>query len=545
MTSAAINKTITPSNLTSLRKRLDFVSHILQPSTSMHSFLKKLTKRLTHLCAASLACNSIGLTSDWNQFRGPNGSGVATESHPPIHIDAQKPTWKTPIPDGHSSPIVAGNLLVITVQSGKQVGTLALDTQSGNIEWQKDADISQLEKVHAANTPVSSTPVSDGKHIYVYFGSFGLFCYDLEGSLIWKKAISPPQTLYGISTSPILFEQRLFVVLDDDRNLPDSQLSRSRVVAYDKSNGKVLWETPRPYNRSSWSTPMIWTKDQQHDLVVMGNGRIYGYDARLGHEKWFFNGFTRETIAVPIAGNGKLYASASMRGGGGDLKLDPEPFWKAALHFDTNGDQQISKNEISAHFTIPLRPELPVEHPGFGIPLPAKPEARRQRQIQFFNWRDKNKDNVWTRDEFIADMKVGSGRPLLAAILPGGSGDITQTHRAWESRRGIPEIPSPVYHDKRIYLVRAGGLISCVNSENGALIYRERLNAPGQYAASPVIADQHLYCVSQQGMISVVQLGDSFAVTSKSNLKAIVNATPAIDKTTLYVRTKKSLQAFR
>ncbi|MDA7660604.1 PQQ-like beta-propeller repeat protein, partial [Verrucomicrobia bacterium] len=128
---------------------------------------------------------------------------------------------------------------------------------------------------------------------------------------------------------------------------------------------------------------------------------------------------------------------------------------------------------------------------------------------------------------------------------PGGSGDITQTHRAWELRRGIPEIPSPVYHDKRIYLVRAGGLLSCVNSENGALIYRERLNAAGQYAASPVIADKHLYCVSQQGMISVVQLGDSFEVTSKSNLNAIVNATPAIDKTTLYVRTKKSVQAFR
>jgi outer membrane protein assembly factor BamB len=114
--------------------------------------------------------------------------------------------------------------------------------------------------------------------------------------LIWKKAISPPQTLYGISTSPILFEQRLFVVLDDDRNLPDSQLSRSRVVAYDKSNGKVLWETPRPYNRSSWSTPMIWTKDQQHDLVVMGNGRIYGYDATGSGMK---NGFSTDSHEKP------------------------------------------------------------------------------------------------------------------------------------------------------------------------------------------------------------------------------------------------------
>ncbi|MDB4610165.1 PQQ-like beta-propeller repeat protein, partial [Verrucomicrobia bacterium] len=160
----------------------------------MHSFLKKSTTRLTHLCAAFLACSSVGLTSDWNQFRGPNGSGVATDSHPPVYIDALKPDWKTNIPDGHSSPIIADHLVVVTFQSGKKLGTLALDSQNGNIEWQKDADISRLEKVHEANTLASSTPVSDGKHIFVYFGSYGLFCYDLEGSLIWKKAISPPQT---------------------------------------------------------------------------------------------------------------------------------------------------------------------------------------------------------------------------------------------------------------------------------------------------------------------------------------------------------------
>ena len=521
------------------------MNHILQPFLAMQSFPTKLTTWLALFYAITLTSNSTAQASDWNQFRGPNGSGVAIDPAPPTLIDAQNPVWNTPIPQGHSSPIIAGDLIVVTGQSGKQIETIALHAQSGTILWRKDANVSQHDKVHEANTLASSTPASDGKRIYVYFGSFGLICYDLEGQLVWKTPLPTPKTLYGISTSPILFENKVFLVLDDDRNLPDSQLSRSKIMAFNKSNGEMLWETPRPYNRSSWSTPMVWNHDQGNDLVVMGNGRIYGYNPQSGQEKWFFNGFTRETISVPIAGDGKLFASASMRGGGGDLKLDPEPFWKAALHFDSNGDQQVSKDEISTHFTIPLRPELPVEHPGFGIPLPNKPQARKQRQIQFFDWRDKNKDGLWTKEEFVADMKVGSGRPLLAAILPGGNGDITQTHRAWELRRGIPEIPSPVYHEKRIYLVRAGGLLSCVETESGKLIYRERLHASGQYAASPIIANNHLYCVSQQGMISVVKLGDTFEVTSQSDLEATINATPAIDKQSLYIRTKEAILAFR
>lgn len=490
-------------------------------------------------------CCSMVLASDWNQFRGPNGSGVDIASNPPIHLDAKKTAWKTALPNGHSSPVIAGHLIVVTAQSGKEIETIALDAKNGKVQWRKTAPASELEKVHEANTRASSTPASDGERIYVYFGSFGLLCYELDGTLLWKKPLPTPKSLYGISTSPILFENKVILILDDDRNLPESQLSQSRALAFDQSNGKILWETPRPYNRSSWSTPMIWKKDQETDLVVMGNGRIYGYDPNSGQEKWFFNGFTRETIAVPIAGDGKLFASASMRGGGGDLKLDPEPFWNAALYFDTNGDQQVSKDEISRHFTIPLRPELPIEHPGFGIPLPDKPAARKKRQIQFFDWRDKNKDGLWTKKEFIADMKVGSGRPLLAAILPGGNGDITQTHRAWELRRGIPEIPSPVYHNKRIYLVRAGGLLSCVNTETGELIYRERLNASGQYAASPIVANGNLYCTSQQGVITVIKLGDTFEIKSQSDLDATINATPALDKNTLYVRTLDAMMAFR
>lgn len=496
------------------------------------------------ICLAVLD-GTITFASEWDQFRGPNGSGLLVSSQPPTDLSPSSRAWKTSIPTGHSSPILAGNQIILTGENGTNLETIALDKRSGEILWRKNAPTEPKESVHEANGRASSTPCTDGKLIYSYFGSYGLLCYDLDGNQIWEKPIPTPKSMYGMSTSPILHGESVILVLDDDQNLPDSKLSRSKVMALDKASGKLLWETPRPYNRSGWSTPMIWTHQEGSDLVVLGNGRVYGYAPETGDERWYVNGFALETIAIPVAGNNRLYASASMRGGRGDLQLDPEPFWQAILTFDQNKDQQISKSEISTYFTIPLRPELPVEHPGFGIPLPKAPKARKERQEQFFDWRDQNKDGLWTRDEYFADMQIGSGRPLMAAISPGGHGDVTASKVDWELRRGIPEIPSPVYFDQRIYLLRAGGLLSCVDASNGKTIYRERLQAPGQYAASPVIANGHLYCASQEGVISVAPIGDTFRITSQADLKTGITATPALDQNTLYIRTENALLAYR
>jgi len=322
-------------------------------------------------------------------------------------------------------------------------------------------------------------------------------------------------------------------------------LSRSKVVALDKATGEPIWETPRPYNRGAWSTPMIWKHDGGTELVVLGNGRAYGYDPNTGREVWHVSGFAREPIAVPVAGDGQLYVSVSMQGGRGDVELDPEPFWAAMLHFDRNGDNRIGRDEITKDFTSPFRPELPPGHPGFGSPLPADPEKRRKRQNDIFNWRDRDKDGFWTKEEFTADMRVGRGQPNLAAIRPGGRGDVTESHVSWNLHRGIPEIPSPVFHSGRLYLVRAGGFLSCVRTDTGEVIYRERLGASGQYSASPVIANNHVYLCSDRGVVTVVRCGDEFTVTHQVDFDAPIFATPAMDQNSLYLRTEESLMAFR
>jgi outer membrane protein assembly factor BamB len=333
--------------------------------------------------------------------------------------------------------------------------------------------------------------------------------------------------------------------VDDDANLPDSKLSRSKVIALEKATGELVWETARPYNRGAWSTPMIWKHERGTDLVVLGNGRVYGYEPATGAEKWYASGFAREPIAVPVAGNGQLYISVSMQGGRGDVQLDPEPFWKAMLHFDRNGDWRIGRDEITGHFTLPFRPELPPDNPGFGLPLPSDPAKRKESQGKIFDWRDKNKDGFWTKEEFSADLTVGLGRPNLAAIQPGGTGDITESHVRWNLRNGIPEISSPVFHSGRLYLVRDGGMLSCVNTSTGEVIYRERLGAAGQYSASAVIANEHIYLVSAKGVLTIVRTGDKFKIAHQADLKAAIAATPAIDHNSLYVRTDEAMLAFR
>lgn len=481
----------------------------------------------------------------WNRFRGPGGSGVLPAARPPVGIDATALAWKTPVPPGLSSPVLTRDRLFLTALDGKQLVTLAFDPRSGRQLWRREAPVVELEKVHATSSPAAPTPCLDDQRVYVYFGSFGLLCYDLEGVEQWRKPIPTPKSLYGMAGSPILHGDHLILVLDDDANLPDSRLSRSRILALRKSTGEPAWETPRPLYRSGWSTPAIWNHAQGQDLVVLGSGRAAGYDPLRGGEKWNVTGFSRETIATPAVGEGLVFLSSAMLGGVSDEQPDLPPFWTAMLAFDTNRDGRIAGAEATGHFTFPLRPDLPVSHPGFGIPLNADPAKRVDQQAGIFASNDRNKDGFWTREEFLGNLSFRWGKPLLMALRPGGRGDITSSHVAWELHQGVPEIPSPLVHRGRLHLVRNGGILTVVKAGDGAVAYSERLGAAGQYGASPVATDTHLYIVSNRGVVSVVTLGDTFELAGQHDLGEPVLVTPALDADTIYLRGETHIHAFR
>lgn len=481
----------------------------------------------------------------WNQLRGPRGSGVAHTCQPPVKLDASHAAWKTPAGHGLSSPVLAVNRVFLTAVEDDRLVTLAFDAASGKPAWRREAPQVSIEKVHKANSPAASTPLVDDERVYVYFGSYGLLCYDREGREQWARPIPTPRTLYGMATSPIGHEDSLILVLDNDANLPGSRLSQSKILAVKKSTGEIAWETPRPLHRSGWSTPMIWSHGDGKDLVVLGNGRVSGYDPQTGAEKWFATGFSRETIATPVSGGGHVYASAAMLGGVPDEQPDPRPFWAAVMQFDGNGDDRLERSEMTGHFTFPIRPELSPGHPGYGIPLPEDKARRKWRLDGMFAWVDKDRNGFWTRDEFLASMSFRRGKPMLMAIRPGGQGDVTETHVSWQLHRGIPEIPSPVFYKDRLYLVCNGGLFTAVDATNGEILYRKRLGGAGQYSASPVVANDHLYLASNRGLVSVVKAGDAFQMVHQLDLGEPVFVTPALDASTVYIRTETNLLAFR
>ena len=482
----------------------------------------------------------------WNRFRGPHGSGVAVGCQPPVRVGKDCEAWRVPIPQGLSSPVLSESQIFLTAVGEGELMTIALDKKSGKELWRRFAPVKATEKVHRAASQASPTVLVDEQYIIVYFGSYGLLCYDHDGNEVWKKPIPTPQTLYGMASSPVGFGEMVIMVLDDDRNLPGSKLSRSKVIAYEKATGKEAWKTARPFSRSGWSTPIIWNHKAGSDLVVLGDGRLNGYDPKTGEGKWHTTGFSRETIAVPVANRDHVFASSSRRGGDGDAETNPKPFWDAILPFDKNKNGKIERSEMKVPFTFPFRPELPVDHPGFGFPMPVDLKKREERVDWILSWFDKDKDQAWSEEEFMKGFKDKPGKPLLVAVRPGGSGNVTETHASWSVNRNIPEIPSPLLHDGIIYLIRAGGVLAATDAQNGEIIYRNRISSlGGQCTASPVYANGHLYLVASHGVISVVATGRKFREIHSYDLGEESETTPAIDRNSIYIRTGRHLISFR
>src|SRR5687767_5685319 len=155
---------------------------------------------------------AIGLGADkplvWPQFRGPNGSGVADDQKPPVEFGPDKNVkWKVPAPGGLSSPIVAGDKLVITAFDGGKLYTIAYNRADGTEAWRRDAGAKTIEKfLKTEGSPAAPTPATDGERVVSYFGSCGLVCYDLSGKELWKfemPAASAPGD-FGTGTSPVL-----------------------------------------------------------------------------------------------------------------------------------------------------------------------------------------------------------------------------------------------------------------------------------------------------------------------------------------------------
>lgn len=280
--------------------------------------------------------------SIWPAWRGSDNSGVSTEAGLPVEWSAtQNVLWKTAIPGrGHSSPIIWDKKVFVTTaiegevipgakapehkmqgqpwahpdsRGGDRRHTLkvmALDRDSGKILWERTVhDGPVADNMHKANTYATPTPVTDGKSVYAYFGSEGLYAFDLNGKPLWKLSLGNLLTMgIGQSTSPILYKD--FVIIQFDGDASETQ---SFIAAIDKNKGTEVWRTPRK-DELGWASPIVVRAGDRDELITAGTEKIIAYDPMTGKELWSTVGLKNNAVATPSAGHGMVYISSGYPG---------------------------------------------------------------------------------------------------------------------------------------------------------------------------------------------------------------------------------------
>ena len=280
---------------------------------------------------------ALTVVDNWPQWRGPRGQGVSDEKNLPLEWSPTKNIkWKTAIAGrGHSSPIVWGNRLFLTtavegavipgagavkhVINGQTVKfpdtggaershslkLLCVDVDTGKIVWERTVYEGRMyDDRQKSNSYASSTPATDGRYVYAYFGSEGLYCYDFDGNLIWTVKLGGIAKMgYGEGTSPIIFEN--LVILQVDTEMGDA----SYIAAFDRSNGKQVWKTARK-NRASWSTPVVVRGSKRVELIASGAESVTSYDPATGKELWQTEGLVSHAIPSSLVGDDLVFVYA-------------------------------------------------------------------------------------------------------------------------------------------------------------------------------------------------------------------------------------------
>jgi len=292
------------------------------------------------LLEAGFANATTVAVGNWAHWRGPTGNGVSLDSKPPTRWSStENIEWKVELPGrGSSSPIVWENQIYITtaVPKGESAGKLSnlefkllcLDRGTGQLNWQQTAvEATPHEATHSTNGFASGSPCTDGKYVFAFFGSRGLFCYTMGGTLVWKRedfGKMKTRSSFGEGSSPTLEGNMLLVPWDHD--------GPSALYAIDKRTGKTMWKTDRD-EPTCWATPLVVEHAGKKQVVMNGQNCARSYDLETGMELWRCAGQTQRPVASAVAGNGLVFVASGHQGA-----------FLGAFRLDGRGDIQGTKN---------------------------------------------------------------------------------------------------------------------------------------------------------------------------------------------------------
>ncbi len=313
---------------------------MLAPKKFRYATIKLYMRRtLLLLIAFTLLFTAAAATggSSWPHWRGPNDDGMAVGDAPLKWSDTEHVAWKTNIPGrGFSSPVIWEEKIFLTTAlptgtpaapvsqettsaraaprsappSEHKLMVMALDRKSGKILWEK---LAKTATPHEGYHPMygsfaSNSPVTDGKHVIAFFGSRGVYCYTLDGKLVWEKDFGVQLKMrlsFGEGSWPTLDGNKLILLFDQEGG--DSFL-----LTLDKNTGKELWRVARP-NDSNWSGPYVTTVNGKKQVVVSATKKVIAYDLETGKSIWEVGGLGINTIPAPVAADGLIFVMSGFR----------------------------------------------------------------------------------------------------------------------------------------------------------------------------------------------------------------------------------------
>jgi outer membrane protein assembly factor BamB len=268
------------------------------------------------------------LAENWPAWRGPEGTGITRETNLPTQWSAtENVRWKTQLPErGNSTPVVWGDRVFLTQAEGERRLVMCFDRATGRELWRSGPAFKGPDPTHATNPFAAASPVTDGERVIAWFGSAGLWCFDLQGRELWHKDLGKQEHIWGYASSPVLHGDLCFLNFG-----PGEQ---SFLLAVEKATGKEVWRVDLPREHpaerhdgfagrqgeiGSWSTPLIVRVGDRDELVLTVPGWVKGYDPTTGRELWRCGGLNPLIYTSPVAGEGVVVAMGGF--GGSDLAV--------------------------------------------------------------------------------------------------------------------------------------------------------------------------------------------------------------------------------
>ena len=264
----------------------------------------------------------------WPQWRGPTGDGLVNRGNPPLAwSETSNVKWKAKIPgNGHATPIIWGKkVFILAAVPGETAGraggqgrrggdspgqqyaftVICMERDTGKVLWEKVArKETPHQGIQQSNTYSSGSPVTDGERLYVWFNSYGLYCYDFDGNLVWDKDLGKKDVTFGEGSSPALAGDVLIVVQDANDG--------SYIYGFDKRTGNELWKRERN-EKSGWTTPHVLTYNGKTQVVVNGSNAVRSYDPNTGDVIWECSGIGSNPIPSIVSDQNTVYAMSGHR----------------------------------------------------------------------------------------------------------------------------------------------------------------------------------------------------------------------------------------